>query len=73
MDDIDDSYDSDFPRPHLDDPRINDLPAGGKWIGKDKVIVKRHTDYGSMARGNNYPWDDGIDYDPRFDEDLEEE
>lgn len=29
------------------------------------VIV--HKDYTSMARGNNYPFDDQIDYDPRVD------
>lgn len=29
--------------------------------------VEHHKDYASMARGNNYPFDEDIDYDPRID------
>lgn len=47
-------------------------PAHIKYVGEDKVIVVRYKDYASMARGNNYPFDTEIDYDPRLDEDQED-
>lgn len=34
---LDDSYDSDFPFPHQDDPRINNL----QQVGVDKAVVDR--------------------------------
>jgi len=35
----DDSYDSDFPYPHLDDPHVGEV----RYIGVDKAIVERQT------------------------------
>lgn len=57
-DDIDPTYDEDFPYPHLDPPELNDLEV---------QTVVHHKDYAGMARGNNYPFDEDIDYDPRID------
>lgn len=56
-DDIDPTYDEDFPYPHFDPPELNDLSP----------TVEHHKDYASLTRGNNYPFDTEIDYDPRID------
>lgn len=39
----------------------------------EKPIIERHVDYASMARGFNYPFDEDIDYDPRIDEEQDDE
>lgn len=64
-DDIDPTYDEDFPAPHYDPPELNDL--GSHYIGVDGPKVEHHKDYASMTRGANYLFDEEIDYDPRID------
>lgn len=49
---------------------VGHYPGELRQVGVDKVIVQRHKDYASMARGRGWPWDrDNIDYDPSIDED----
>lgn len=52
-------------------PGDPDLPSGGRWIGVD--IAKVEIKFDVSARSEGYPWNNDIDYDPRFDEDLERE
>ncbi len=64
---VDESYDPDFPFPHLDPPELGEV----RLVGKDKAIVQLHKDYSAMASGRGFPWEDGIDYDAALDEDQE--
>lgn len=47
-------------------------PGEPKYIGIDPPRVERHMDYETIASGRGYPWEENIDYDPRFDEDLKD-
>lgn len=70
-DDIDPTYDEDFPALHYDPPELNDL--GRHYIDGRNSRPVRHKDYPSMARGNGWPYmRDDMDYQPDMDEDRSE-
>lgn len=50
------------------DPDFHSDP-NKRWVGVDKPVVERH--YDSTNRRDNHP-DENADYEPNFDEDLED-
>jgi hypothetical protein len=49
------------------DPDVWGYPGQPRWVGEDRAVVERH--YEVKGRGEGYPFNEDIDYDPRLDED----
>lgn len=54
------------------DGDMKGYPGQPRYIGVDKPRTEHSYHYQVKGRGEGYPWTEGIDYDPRFDEDLED-